>query len=82
MLCYDGCFPDSRELYLVNLADINASRTFLKLENLKIISYVQHRVWSDQTKICFLAYDYSDQFKTNRSEVQVVHGILNTDKAF
>ena len=59
LLCYDGPYPDSRELTIVNMADTDGARSKLKLKNLKLITFVEHHDPTHQTKVCFLAYDYS-----------------------
>ena len=61
LLCYDGPYPDSRELTIVNMADTDGARSKLKLQNLKLITFVEHRDPTYQTKVCFLAYDYSQK---------------------
>lgn len=77
MLCYDGPYPDKRELTLINVADMQSSRSCLHLADLKLICFVSHRTWSDQSKICFLAYDYSQP-----EQNQVVFCIVNSSKMF
>ena len=40
LLCYTGPFPDKRELIIVNLADKQAPKLYLKLENMQFLSFV------------------------------------------
>ena len=57
MLSFTGPYPDSRELTLVNLADLISARTSVRLENMQFIHQVHHRTWNDKTKVCYLAID-------------------------
>ena len=81
LLCYDGPFPDSRELTISNLADLQGAKSRIKLQNLKLIKFVEHRYWTDKTKICFLAYDYS-QFPDDEVTHQISHCVISCDKMF
>ena len=63
MLCYTGPFPDKRELTLVNLADSQALRTVIRLDDTQVAYFVKHRNWSDQTKICFVAEESKDMLE-------------------
>ena len=76
-MSYTGPYPDSRELTLVNLADLSSARTSIQLKNMQFICQVNHRSWTDRTKVCFLAYDYSGSGKD-----KIVHCIINCEKMF
>ena len=74
VLCYRDALPDRRQLVLCNLADMKSnSQKLIDLENMQFINFVGHSsIWSDQTKVCFLAKDFSDPGFT-----KIVHCIIN-----
>ena len=79
VLCYLDAMPDKRQLVLCNLADPGArSHRVIKLENMQFICFVKHRQYADdQTKVCFLAMDNSEEKYT-----RIVHCIINCEKMF
>ena len=84
ILCYDGPFPDGREITLVNLADMDSARNTLTLNSLKFICFVGHRSKdTDCSSICFLAKDLSTKGTNKWNESHsIVHCVLNCEKMF
>ena len=79
-MCYDGPYPDGRELSIVNLADKTAAKNHIKLKNLKFICFVGHESNDYTSSICFLAKDFSKtQFKVTEEicEQRIVLCVLS-----